>query len=311
MILQAPLQSDGTPAAAPGLLERLSADARRRTTPCGAGAVVWHLWGEGPPLVLLHGGSGSWRHWARNIPALSHGRTVLAADLPGLGESAMPPEPHTPESLGAIVAEGLRHLLPDGAACDLAGFSFGALIAGHAAAAVPARVRSLTLLGAGALGVPRGAIQLERVRDKTGAARMAAHRTNLARLMIADPERIDALALEIQEWNSRHARLASVPFATTASLGDALARVSAPVAAIWGERDAPAAPDLPGRVAALRRARPDARVRIIPGAGHWVAYEAPEAVHAALTELLPEPARHERRARPEGGLHAKCHRTSL
>jgi len=273
--------------------------------------MVWHLWGEGPPLVLLHGGSGSWRHWARNIPVLSRDRTVLAADLPGLGESALPPEAPTPEGVGAIVAEGLRQLLPEDGACDLIGFSFGALIAGHAAAAAPRRVRSLTLLGAGALGVPRGAIQLERVRDKTGAARMAAHRTNLARLMIADPARIDALALEIQEWNSRHARLASLPFATTASLGEALARVPAPVAAIWGELDAPAAPDLPGRVAALQRARPDARVRIIPGAGHWVAYEAPEAVHAALNELLPEPRRPERRARPEGGLHAECQRTSL
>jgi len=311
MILQAPDQRDSKPAAVPGLLEQLSAAALRRTTPCGSGEMVWHLWGEGPPLVLLHGGAGSWRHWARNIPVLACGRTVLAADLPGLGETAMPPEPHTPEGVGTIVADGLRRLLPDGVVCDLIGFSFGALIAGHTAAAVPERVRSLTLLGAGALGVPRGAIQLERVRDKTGPARLAAHRTNLARLMIADPARIDALALEIQEWNTRHARLTSVRFATSASLSEALARVPAPVAAIWGERDAPAAPDLPGRVAALRRVRPDARVRIIPGAGHWVAYEAPEAVHAALNELLPEQGRHERRARPEGGLHAECHRTSL
>ncbi|MDJ0390898.1 alpha/beta fold hydrolase [Roseomonas sp. E05] len=292
-------------------LEQLSAAARRRTTPCGAGAMVWHLWGEGPPLVLLHGGSGSWRHWARNIAVLSRNRTVLAADLPGLGESAMPSGPPTPEEVSAVVAGGLQRLLPEGVACDLIGFSFGALIASHTAAAAPAHVRSLTLLGAGALGTPRAAIRLERVRDKAGAERVAAHRTNLARLMIADPARIDALALEIQEWNSRHARLTSVPFATTTSLGEALARVPVPVGAIWGECDAPAAPDLPGRVAALRRVRPDARVRIIPGAGHWVAYEAPEAVHAALNELLPEPAGHAPRARPEGGLHAECHRTSL
>ncbi|UFN48440.1 alpha/beta fold hydrolase [Roseomonas sp. OT10] len=274
-------------ASAAEALEQVQMASRRRETPCGAGTMVWHLWGEGPPIVLLHGGAGSWRHWVRNIPALSRSRTVLAADLPGLGESAMPPEPYGPDSLGGIVAAGLTELLPPGAACDLVGFSFGALIAGHVAAAAASSVRSLVLVGAGALGVPRGPIRLERVRDKTGAERRAAHRANLERLMLADPVHVDDLALEIQEWNSSRARVASVPFATSASLSGVLPRVPAPVAAIWGERDAPAAPDLPGRIAALRQARPDASVRIIPGAGHWVAYEAPAAFHATLEAVLP------------------------
>ena len=211
---------------------------------------------------------------------------VLAADLPGLGESDMPLEPYGPREIGALVAEGLRQVLPKNERCDLVGFSFGALIAGHTAAAAPECLRSLTLVGAGALGVARAPIKLEKVRDKVGAARRAAHRVNLERLMIADPASIDDLALEIQDWNSRHARLASLPFATSASLTEALERLHMPLGAIWGERDAPAAPDLPGRIAALRRVRPDAEVRVIPGAGHWVAYEAPEAFHAALNDLL-------------------------
>src|SRR3546814_6277896 len=48
---------------------------------CGDGQMVWRLWGEGPPLVLLHGGSGSWTHWFRNIPALARRYRVIAADL--------------------------------------------------------------------------------------------------------------------------------------------------------------------------------------------------------------------------------------
>ena len=64
---------------------------------------------------------------------------------------------------------------------------------------------------------------------------------------------------------------------------------------IWGERDAPANPRAPQRVAALRELRPDADVRMIPGAGHWVAYEAPEqfnadaagdAAHAAISRPM-------------------------
>ncbi|HEX4114045.1 MAG TPA: hypothetical protein VH020_16050, partial [Stellaceae bacterium] len=41
--------------------------ARHRETPCGDGTMVWREWGEGVPVVLLHGGYGSWQHWLRNI----------------------------------------------------------------------------------------------------------------------------------------------------------------------------------------------------------------------------------------------------
>jgi hypothetical protein len=56
---------------------------------------------------------------------------------------------------------------------------------------------------------PRTPMVLERVRDKTGEALAEAHRTNLLRIMIADPARIDALAIAIQDWNASHARLDS------------------------------------------------------------------------------------------------------
>jgi pimeloyl-ACP methyl ester carboxylesterase len=40
------------------------------------------------------------------------------------------------------------------------------------------------------------------------------------------------------------------------------------------------------RLEALRGVRPDAAIELIPGAGHWVMYEAPEAFNAALSRLL-------------------------
>ncbi len=51
-------------------LDRLERTARRTETPCGDGTMVWRSWGEGPTLVLFHGGAGSWRHWAHNIDVL-------------------------------------------------------------------------------------------------------------------------------------------------------------------------------------------------------------------------------------------------
>ena len=70
------------------LLARLDGAATRHQTPTGAGNMVWRSWGSGPVLVLLHGGSGSWRHWVRNIEYFARDRRVLAPDLPGLGDFA-------------------------------------------------------------------------------------------------------------------------------------------------------------------------------------------------------------------------------
>ena len=54
---------------------------------------------------------------------------------------------------------------------------------------------------------------------------MAAHRTNLNRLMIADPAKIDALALVIQEWNTRHSRLKTPMLSRSGALQRAMAQV--------------------------------------------------------------------------------------
>ena len=105
-------------------VEGVAGEAERLETPCGDGHLVWHSWGSGRPLVLLHGGYGSWTHWIRNVLPLSRHFHVLAPDLPGLGESATPPEPWTAQGLAAIVVAGIDRILPREAELRLAGFSF-------------------------------------------------------------------------------------------------------------------------------------------------------------------------------------------
>ncbi len=273
-------------AAAEALLARIDAAARRVETPCGDGSMVWRVWGEGPPLVLFHGGSGSWRHWVRNIEALAAQRTLICPDLPGLGESAMPAPALDPAPIAAEVRAGLARVLGEGVRYDLAGFSFGALLAGHLSAQAGPELASVTLVGAGALGLPRPRTELVKVRDKQGEDRLAAHRANLEILMVADPRSVDALALVIQEYNTRHARFRSRGFAHTASLKDAVAQARCPVALLYGERDAIAWPDMESRFAALRSVQPEAWTGVIPGAGHWVAYEAAASFNAMLLDML-------------------------
>src|SRR5690606_36359389 len=99
----------------PSAVAELGAQARRVGTPCGDGEIVWYIWGAGGPdptrVVLLHGGSGSWTHWVRNIGALvAAGRTVWVPDLPGFGDSALPPAGGDADALVAPLAEGLQRL---------------------------------------------------------------------------------------------------------------------------------------------------------------------------------------------------------
>ena len=50
---------------------------------CGAGSIVWRKWGSGPPVIMCHGGSGSWTHWIKTIPVQSRTHTLWLPDLPG------------------------------------------------------------------------------------------------------------------------------------------------------------------------------------------------------------------------------------
>src|SRR5262249_61568135 len=77
----------------------IDAQSTRRHTRAGAGSMVWRTWAEGRPLLLLHGASGSWTHWIRNILPLAEHFQVFAPDMPGFGDSDTLPEPHTAQRL--------------------------------------------------------------------------------------------------------------------------------------------------------------------------------------------------------------------
>jgi pimeloyl-ACP methyl ester carboxylesterase len=270
------------------VVDAIARTARKVRTPCGNGEMVWRVWGNGEPLALFHGGSGSWTHWIRNIAELSRHYELWVADIPGLGDSAMPPQPWVPATIADIVVAGLGELFPARQCLRLVGFSFGGQIAGLTAARMGPRIQSLTLVGVAALGLradPRE--PFAKVRSGMNAAQIAAvFHQNLRVLMFADPTNIDPLAVHLQAENIRRARFRSRPFAATDTLARALADVTARVSTIWGTRDIIARPSLEARLDILRRHHPDLDVRLIEGAGHWVAYEAADRFNAALLDVL-------------------------
>ena len=268
-------------------VEGVAAEAQRFETPCGEGRIVWHVWGSGPPLVLLHGGYGSWTHWIRNVLPLSRRFRVMVPDLPGLGESATPPEPWTADGLAAIIVNGIDQIVPRGEELRLAGYSFGGVIGGSVAAQLGDRLRSFTVVGSNGLGLERSPTPLRRVPpDADEAEEFVTHRYNLNQLMIADPDKIDELALYLQKTNHAHARMRSRRFSRSGALIEALPKVKARLDGIWGERDATAYPHVDERARILRGIQPAARFAVVPGAGHRVQFEAADPFNALLAGFV-------------------------
>ena len=274
--------------------------ASRHETPCGTGRMVWHMWdksgGTAPVVVLFHGGAGSWRHWVHTIPALVGTYRVLAPDLPGLGESDFPPDGENAEVIATIVADGIDQIIGASTGYDVVGFSFGGTMAACVGALRGKVARSVTIIGSAGVGNQASlgsAVRLEKVRHLEGKERRDTHRTNLNRLMIADPAKIDELAIVIQDWNTIRSLLKTPSISRGGAIIKAIDALQSPLNGMWGELDAPANPKGPERVASLQARKPDADIRVVPKTGHWAAYESPEWVNPTLLEMLA-------RTRPAG-----------
>ncbi|MBU6272714.1 MAG: alpha/beta fold hydrolase [Betaproteobacteria bacterium] len=276
----------------PEPIRRLEALARIRDLPLGAGQLRWRGFGEGPPLVLLHGGHGNWLHWARNIDALALRHAVWVADMPGYGDSAEPVEPAAMGSLVEGMAQSIEALLGADQPFDLAGFSFGGLVAAHLAAGRLA-VRRLILLGpAGHAGArrPKGEMLAWRraLADPDPQALTAVMRHNLAMQMLHQPEAIDPLALAVHTRACLATRFRSREISRGGGLPQLLAQCRAPLRLLWGEHDVTCDPVRLSE--SLGAQASDRQARVLPGVGHWVQYEAAEAVNRQLRAWLDEPA---------------------
>lgn len=234
-----------------------------------------------PPLVLLHGGHGTWLHWLGNIGALASAHRLLVSDLPGYGESdALPPGAGF-EGLVDMAGATLDQLIGESTAFDLAGFSFGGVVAGCLAAR-RGGVRRLALLGAVGHGKRRrqsgGLLGWQDAGDEPAMREIMRH--NLGVLMLHGP--IDDLALDIHYRSCIRTRYVSKKTSLSPVLTEALARLELPVLMLWGEHDTTGDPH---EVGALWQAgRPERAYDVIPAAGHWVQYEAAADVNRRLAD---------------------------
>jgi pimeloyl-ACP methyl ester carboxylesterase len=251
-----------------------------------AAAMAVRTQGSGPQLVLFHGGMGSWKHWTRNLDALATRFTLHAVDLPGYGDSASVPKSIAQADYIDRVVAGLRPIAGE-REFGLAGFSFGGVIAAMTAVRFGTQVRKLSLMGVGGFG-PTKKLGMRPIPDPSAGdvARREAFRYNLGKLMLASPASITDEAIDIYEDNYATTRYDGRHFSLSSNVVSSLPHIACPVQFIYGDKDALGGPDLERRATIVRDTHPNATFVVLPGAGHWVQYEAAAQVNALLIEFF-------------------------
>jgi pimeloyl-ACP methyl ester carboxylesterase len=272
-----------------------------------AGDVRLHavVGGDGPPLLLVHGWPQTWYAWRLLMPDLARDFTVVAVDQRGIGQSDKPADGYDAGSLaGDLVSlmESLGHRR-----FALVGTDTGAPIAYAVAADHPDRVERLVLAEAPLPGVtPSPPLflppllnarlwhlafnqlpaevneALVRGREEIffGAEfEASAGSQNLPGDVIA--HYIDALAADPEALRGSFEFYRALG-ATGAQNQERMARrLTLPVLAIGGAESVGE-----GMGGAAKLVADDVQTVVLPGAGHWIAEQAPDALLAALTEFL-------------------------
>src|SRR5215216_1081227 len=108
-------------------------------------SLAYEVVGSGPPLILLHGLSGSGRWWSRNVPVFSHSFRTYTVDLPGFGESRRVRWSRLDDTADRIADWLADEGLPP---AHIAGHSLGGAVAARLAARHPDRIDRLVLVDA-------------------------------------------------------------------------------------------------------------------------------------------------------------------
>jgi pimeloyl-ACP methyl ester carboxylesterase len=241
--------------------------------------------GEGPPLLFLHG-AGFTGSWLRFHEALAKGADLLAPEHIGFGDTPMQEWMRGMDDMLVHYDDLVRTL--DLERFDLVGYSLGGWIAARYAVLWPERVRSLTLIVPAGLrlpGTPTPPDVFLMDPDQL-ADHLFEDRTNIDEVF-ALPEGVDPIDAAMRMyaqmsaaarllWNPRHDR----------SLPRVLRRITAPTLLVGAENDR-LLPD-ENTVGSYGQLIPHARTERIPGTGHALVIEQPDAVAQTVLNFVKE-----------------------
>ncbi len=255
--------------------------------------------GSGKPLVLLHGGTGTWHAWSALLPDLTNDHDVVAPTLPG--HHGGPPL-EAPVDIGTF-ADGVERVM-DEAGFDhahVAGYSLG----GWTALELARRGRALSVVALSPAGgwaegdrrVRRIFLGTDRLLRVSRPLLPLTMRSKIIRRLgfryvAARGDRLTKEAALIAIEGALHADLLGPGQAIFDQVCDEVAGTGVPILVAWGDKDRLL---LPRHYAeGWRRAIQAAEWRVLPGVGHIPVFDDPDLVattiRAWVAEAEDEPA---------------------
>lgn len=257
--------------------------------------------GRGPAVLLIHGIGDNARTWQDVIPRIARGRTVVAPDLLGHGESDKPRGDYSVAGYACGMRDLLTILGIDRA--TVVGHSLGGGVAMQFAYQFPHRCERVVLVSTGGVGsdlhpvlraasVPGAgaALSLLSTWPARGLGWMVAR---TLRVLGTDAGRdADDLMRVIQSLEAPTARAAFLRTLRSAvdgrgqsitMLDRCYLAAGMPSLIIWGDHDAviPVA-----HAGVLHEAMPGSRLEIFPDAGHFPHHADPARFRAVLEDFL-------------------------
>jgi pimeloyl-ACP methyl ester carboxylesterase len=251
--------------------------------------------GKGPPLILVHGLGGAAANWTELVPRLVRRHRLLVPDLPGHGGSTALPAVAGLEPFAdrvALVADR-EGMLP----APVVGHSLGGMVVLRMALRQPDDFPALVLAAAAGLSIGNvWGRNLLSVFSTIRPGRLAArYRSRVSRspllrrlvfgfVSVADPAGLTDEAVE--GFLAAHLLHTDVGSAWRALRADdpreELEAIRCPVLVLWGAEDL----QLPLDDAFEYTRRLGARLRVIPGCGHLLIGERPQACDRAIEDFL-------------------------
>lgn len=275
-------------------------DATQRELHTEDGVLRYHEWGDGPPLVMLHGsgpGVTGWRNFHANLEAFADFR-CLVLEFPGFGVSD-PTDQHP--MMAALPAVGTFFDALGLEKVDLIGNSMGAIVGTRFAIANPERVRRLVTVGGMGRnifspGPGEGIRLLVEFTENPSRERLV----QWLHSMVYDPALVTEQLIE-ERWEqaTEPATLASARRMYSRELMEASAKTPAssdqpPYWAMlhklrartlitWGRDDRVSPLDM---ALLPMRTIPDAELHVFPNCGHWTMIEQKQAWESAVHAFL-------------------------
>ena len=213
--------------------------------------LYFEVQGNGEPLLLLHGFSGSSQDWKSSIPALSPSFKLIVPDLRGHGRSGVLSQPFRHDEASADVFSLLDHL--GIATCKGVGISAGGNILLHMATRQPKRVKAMVLVSA----TPYFPDQARSIMREYGIDMPEQQRDILRQRHPGGDPQIDAILASTRAFADSYDDMNFSP----SSLGE----IQAHTLIVQGDRDPLYPVELSHEMA---NAIPHSRLWIIPNGGH-------------------------------------------